>query len=242
MFAANAGAQDLSDMFGTWSVTGSGSYEYPDCGRKSIEGSLRVLQRATDDNEEVYHALLSFEERFETCDTINQQEVHTFIKVNGDSVQLTYADPTWSPDMLVRTGDVMEGSDSSRFRTRWIKIAGPSDAQRAAEVKSNLANQLYGENADAMRYVLRSNGMSESEAEERLWQLFDAEAACMVDSLRASAARQSLSFYELVNLIDPAATGITNQELLDKFDNSANRTLEQACVDEEFRKLGIRTD
>ena len=187
----------------------------------------------------LYMGVMTVETKFEHCEHVTTAKSRAYIAVRGDHVDISYENSNWAPDFLVRTGDVMKGPDAAGVVGHWIRQSGPSDSARAAEAKKNIAQAAYEQFSDRVREALLSQGHDEAKVESILWKNFDASAACQVDALMASAAEQSLSFYELVNMIDPVAGGMSNMELHDSFDQKSFSSRTKFCLKQSDAMLKI---
>lgn len=225
-----AQAQDVADLFGTWSATASGPSGDPNCGDAHVTGEIRVLQRASHEDVVLYQGVMTSETTYSNCDGVRTSSSEAQLVVNDDKVEIYYTNPEWFPDYLVRAGDTMTGPDSAGLVGHWVKTSGPDDASRAAEVKAAMAQSSYEESASAIRESMLSQGLDPAVSESTLWQFFDGMAACEVDALMTSSAEQSLSFYELVNMIDPLSGGISNMDIYDSFDRKSFNARSSACM------------
>ena len=237
---ANADAQDPAGLFGTWKITGTHALPAPDCGDTVTNGELRVLQRVTDARSILYQGFVKFSQSYENCEDGVEEVSEALLNVDESRVIVTYENPDWFPDILTLDGDLMEGTDTNGTETEWVKISEPSDDDRAQEVKTSVAQREYDAWADQIRAALLSNGHTESDAEAILWKYFDGQAACQVDTLRAMAAESSLSFYELVNMIDTElAGGITNTRVFFELNQPSYETRTNLCQETLARGLQL---
>jgi len=238
-YSNGAYAQDLSGLFGTWKISGTGTSEDPACGASYISGEARILQRMTNETMEAYQGRMVSSITHESCDNSLEEDMQIALFVDGDRVSVTFEDRDRPPHFLILSSQKMEITFRSGGYLLWEKTVEPSNIARAAEAKENLAQNSYEEASDIYREILLSRSRGENEVESVLWQYFDEKAACEVDSMMAVTAEQSLSFYEIVNLIDPESFGATNSEMLADFDRAEYNSRTSACNKEIDEKFGM---
>lgn len=226
-------------MFGTWTVSAVGFSDHPTCGQTVLNGSLQVQQRLPNKLFEMYKGTVESQISYASCDDPMGEVVNATLTVQGNVVTISYDNSSWSPDLLKRVGDVMEGWDSKEVRSRWVKVAGASDSTRAAEAQKNISQTMYEQASDQIRAEIVAQGYDETDAENRLREFFDAAAACEVGSLMISAAEQGLSFYELVNLIDTGSIGLMNSDLQEAFDVKPFNARMRQCNDDIYGDYGL---
>ena len=232
-----ANAQDVSGLFGTWAITGKGTSADPSCGASNISGTARIFQRVTNEKYEMYQGRMVSSITFDYCDEPLDQDMVTILYVDGDRVMVTFEDENRSPYVLEIDGRRMYAEFPGLGFLRMDKIADASDTERAEEVRASISQQFYDDSSQMIRDMLRQRQKDEGAVEGLLWQYFDARASCKINSMLAVTTEQSLSFYEIVNLIDPKSFGAANSELMAKFDRAEYRSRESVCfkaIDNDF--------
>ena len=235
-------SQDISGLFGTWTLTGASRYEKPECGNAFLTGEVQVLQRITSSEYEAYEAYdgrITSTISYENCDESLDEDMGVHLFVNGDQVTVVYEDQDREQNVLAKNGNVLDVFWSESGFFHWEKTAEASDVDRASEARKNIAQTGYDKGANSLRTVLISRGQKVSDVEDTLWQYYDRNASCQVDSMIEVAAETSVSFYEMANMIDPQTGGATNVVMVDVFDTGDYNSRALSCVENLKIELGI---
>ena len=239
-FCSPAIAQDVAGLFGTWEFSGTLVEPSANCGVSTSKGQLRVFQRASNSQAILYQGVVTSVLHRELCPDEPEETIQVLLVVDGSKVSVTYENPDWYPDILELDGTVMEGTDAIGTNTRWVRTAGPSDSARIEGVRASIAQREYDAGSKVVRNALISNGHSEAQAEELLWDYFDGMADCQIDPLVEVANENSLSIYEIINIIDTDISGgMTNSEMYYEFDQRSYDKRSVLCVETLTRELGI---
>ena len=88
-------------------------------------GALHILGRMEDRPGETYAARLAGKATWEDCPNVADTNQYAFVRVDGNEVTISYADPSWNPESLERDGNVMSGSRCERNQEPLGKAVRP---------------------------------------------------------------------------------------------------------------------
>ncbi len=234
-----AGAQEVTDLLGTWTFEVDGLEPHPQCGESQQSGTLQVERQVT---ARAYRGRIHAEDSYEKCQGTQATESMVTVRLKEDGrVTIDYDEEGWELERLRLKEGGMIGSRGKGVSTRWERVPDEMSAAPTAEqiealdaflatVEPDLAAALGNEYRGNLRQNLMKTGLSGEEAGDVAELTIERMTSCMLEEMHKAVVAQEI----------PVEQILEDQDVAIIFDPRSVDVRANTCIQDAAWNAGVR--